>query len=177
MGAAAPSARRQRSAPECDERFTHLDLSGLRRYRSVLDTEEGRVSYWRRIVQARLDLVRASLDGRTPDVASLHGVFGHGRPASNRRALVDVLPADDIPPLPDLALLWARSYPPNDQEATRALEHDLTIAERQLSEYRAALHRRLAAATAELIARYHADPSLCLVALPAGPPAQRRAAG
>jgi len=33
----------------------HLELSALREYRQDLLTEESRVSYWRRILQARLD--------------------------------------------------------------------------------------------------------------------------
>ena len=47
---------------------------------------------------------------------------------------------------------------------------DLAHAELQLSAYRAALHRKLAAATQELIARYREDPSLALTALPLVPP-------
>jgi hypothetical protein len=55
----------------------------------------------------------------------------------------------------------------DDDEAGQAeLDHDLARAERQLSEYRAALHRRIADATGELIARYREQPALCLTALP-----------
>ena len=39
-----------------------------------------------------------------------------------------------------------------------------------LSSYREALIRRLDRATAEMVARYHEDPSLCLMALPTAPP-------
>jgi hypothetical protein len=42
----------------------------------------------------------------------------------------------------------------------------LAVAERQLSEYRQALHRRIGDATSELIARYREEPNLCLTALP-----------
>ena len=45
----------------------------------------------------------------------------------------------------------------------------LEEAEGQLSEYRAALHKRIAEATTELIARYREEPTLCLIALPQAP--------
>ena len=47
---------------------------------------------------------------------------------------------------------------------------ELRAAEAQLSAYRSAVHRRLEAATGELIARYHQDPRLCLSAPPPPPP-------
>ena len=79
------------------------------------------------------------------------------------------MPFDDIPPLPDLAGLWERQVDPTDPEGMVELEADLDGAEKQLSEYRAALHRRLGAATSELIARYRDEPGLCLTALPVQP--------
>jgi hypothetical protein len=62
--------------------------------------------------------------------------------------------------------LWERQVDPSDPRGARRLEADLAAAERQLSDYRAALHRRIAEATGELIARYREQPSLCLSALP-----------
>jgi hypothetical protein len=79
---------------------------------------------------------------------------------------VSVVPADDIPPLPNLAELWDRRADEHDEHAQAELDHDLAAAERQLSEYRQALHRRIADATGELIARYREQPALCLTALP-----------
>ena len=84
------------------------------------------------------------------------------------------MPVDDIPPLPDLAGLWDRIVDPSDTAGMAALEEDLAGAERQLSDYRSDLHRRIGAATSELIARYREEPSLCLTALPLRP--ERRAA-
>ena len=52
---------------------------------------------------------------------------------------------------------------PRDQQQ---LETDLEHAERELSEYRHALHGRIAAANEELIARYRDHPLACLTALP-----------
>ena len=58
---------------------------------------------------------------------------------------------------------------PADAEAAADLEQSLAAAERQLSDYRNALHRRISEATGELIARYRESPSLCLSALPLPP--------
>ena len=162
-------AGRFRTVPERSPQFAHLTLEGLRTYRRALNTEEGRVSYWRRIIQARLDLVRASelTPGTTSD--NLRGVFAEARVDTRRQALQQVVPVDDMPPLPDLAELWAREPRVDDEVYNERLINDLSKAEAQLSAYRTALHKRLAAATGELIARYREQPTLCLSALPMAP--------
>ncbi len=180
-GATTPPPRSRtggpRPVPERSAAFSHLTLDALRRYRSSLGEEEGRVSYWRRILQARLDVLRAALDGgsaRGVDTEALRPVLTDARIGAGRQALMDVVPVDDIPPLPHIEELWQRQVDPADAQAARRLEAELAEAERQLSEYRAALHRRIADATGELIARYREQPSLCLSALPL--PVERRAA-
>jgi hypothetical protein len=167
-------AGRFRSAPERSPDFAHLSLGGLRAYRHTLSAEENRVSYWRRIVQARLDVVRATDGGSPATVDNLRSVFAEARVDSGRHALMSVLPLDDIPPLPDLVGLWAREPRLGDEAYNQRLVHDLTRAETQLSAYRTALHKRLAAATSELIARYREEPSLCLSALPQQETARQR---
>jgi hypothetical protein len=159
-------AGRFRTAPERSPEFAHLSLDGLRAYRLALTNEEGRVSYWRRIIQARLDLVRAAENGSVGTGERLRDVFAEVRVDSGRRALMTVIPVEDIPPLPDLAELWTREPQPGADEYNATLAVDLSRAEAQLSAYRTALHRRLASATGELIARYREEPSLCLSALP-----------
>jgi len=159
-------AGRFRAVPERSPDFAHLSLDGLRKYRSALSEEESRVSYWRRIIQARLDLVRAAEGGAITTVDNLRGVFAEARVDSGRRALLTVVPADDIPPLPDLVEVWARQPRVGALEYNQRLAHDLSKAEAQLSAYRTALHKRLSAATGELIARYREQPDLCLTALP-----------
>ena len=168
----APVPRRStpRPTPQRSPEHAHLALEALRDYRKALTDEEGRVSYWRRIIQARLDVVRV---GATLDSGNLRPVLTDARVTAGRSALVEVLPVDDIPPLPDLAGLWDRQVDPDDGPGRARLATDLARAEAQLSQYRAALHRRLAASTAELIARYREQPSLCLTALPLPP--ERRA--
>jgi hypothetical protein len=159
--------------PERSPEFAHLSLDGLRSYRRALSAEEGRVSYWRRIIQARLDLVRATEAGTTATADNLRNVFAEARIDSGRRALLTVLPVEDIPPLPDLATVWASEPRMGDERHNQRLARELSKAEAQLSAYRTALHKRLAAATGELIARYREQPTLCLTALPTQQPLAR----
>ena len=77
----APRPQPQRSAE-----FAHLTLEALRAHRRSLSDEEARVSYWRRLVQARLDLLReaarsGSADGR---VESLRATLTEVRPLGGR---------------------------------------------------------------------------------------------
>ncbi len=169
--AAAPAPRKHavRPVPEKSAEHAHMSLEGLREYRKTLTAEESNVSYWRRIIQARLDVVRAGSDLVSEN---LKPVLTDARVGAGRQALIEVLAIDDIPPLPDLAGLWERQVDPSDAAGIAALEADLGAAEAQLSEYRRALHLRLGAATSELIARYRDEPGLCLTALP-GQPARR----
>ena len=167
--APAPAPRKPpvRPVPERTEEHAHLTLEALREYRKALTAEESNVSYWRRIIQARLDLVRAGSTVTSGE--NLKPVLTDERVGAGRRALIEILPVDDIPPLPDLASLWDRYADPSDEAAVSALADDLLGAEQQLSEYRSVLHQKLAAATAELIARYRDEPTLCLTALPSRP--------
>lgn len=152
-----------------------LPLEQLRAYRGELQTEEDRVSYWRRLLHARLDVVRSdparSLRGARQDAADpqrLREALSTGPVASRRRALVRLHPSDDLPPLPDLAVLWA-SMPSDDAGAREELAGRLLAAAEHLSEYRTTLHAWLDEATGELIERYRVDPTACLVALPTRP--------
>lgn len=164
-----------RPIPVQDDDYAHLSLDALRAYRSALQAEESKVSYWRRIIQARLDVVRAgSASGAgNLDAEHLAPVLTDQRVSSGRTALVEVLQNDDIPPLPSLAELWDRRVSEHDDAAMAAFESDLAEAEAQLSTYRSALHTKLADATGQLIARYREQPVLALTALPL--PTPRRA--
>ena len=164
-----PSAGRKgqaRAVPVRNASYDHLSIPALRAYRKKLTDEEGKVSYWRRILQARLDVLQAGPTGRELDPALLRPVLGRERVGAGRQALVEILPIDDVPPLPSLAELWERRVDPLDIVARAQLEADLAVAETELSAYRAALHSRIGEATGELIARYREQPDLCLSALP-----------
>jgi hypothetical protein len=71
-----------------------------------------------------------------------------------------------MPILPHLPQLWASGIDDGDEQSRAELFTRLASAESVLSSYREALHRRLDRATAELVARYHDDPTECFVALP-----------
>lgn len=154
VGERRTSARRPAErAPE----LAGLSLDALRAYRQELVTEESRVSYWRRILHARLDLMAA--EGGTAE-RMREVLVGH-QSDSRRLARTGMGGSDLEAPLPDLAVLWETLDTADPGVLVR-----LADAERELSAYRRALHDRLDAATGELISRYREEPSLALRALP-----------
>ena len=144
----------------------HLELSALRVYRQDLLTEESRVSYWRRILQARLDTTVGRGDERTP-APKLKSVLSQHQESSRRLAVHTVHDAVGVPPLPDLTVLWESGAAGNAADDDMVVR--LAAAEVELSAYRRALHERLDDATSELIARYREQPALALCALPLPP--------
>jgi hypothetical protein len=158
------SVKRPRPQPRRAPELAHLGLDELRLHRQELVTEEGRVSYWRRILQARMDLIIGNDDHLA--LRRLGAVLAEHEDYSRRLAVQWVHSPDGPPPLPDLAMLWDTSMLNDDPDAIVAR---LAEAEHQLSAYRRSLHERLDAATGELIARYHEDPALALCALPMRP--------
>ena len=153
-------------APKRAAELSHLSLEGLRAYRTALAAEEVRVSYWRRIIQARLDTVRMVEGVRAVDSNTLKPVLSSARVGRGRSALANVVPVDHTPPLPDLERLWDAVHDASGPQEQKQLEIDLATAEHDLSEYRQALHKRIAVANEELIARYRDRPLDCLTALP-----------
>ena len=166
--APAPLRRKgeRRAEPVLSEVFAHLSVEALREYRRALTEEENKVSYWRRILQARLDLVATGTTSKGVEHERLTPLLTGERLTPGRSGLVQVVEVDDTPPLPSLAELWDRQVDPSDGPGRDAFEDDLRTAEAQLSSYRTALHGRIGKATGELIARYREQPSLCLTALP-----------
>jgi hypothetical protein len=164
-----PAPRRKgerRPAPSLSPAYAHLSVEDLRASRAALADEENKVSYWRRILQARLDVVVSGTAARAVEHERLAPVLATERISAGRAALVQVLPVDGIPPLPRLGELWDRQVATDDELGRAAFAHDLQAAEGEPSAYRSALHERIAEVTGELIARYREDPSLCLSALP-----------
>jgi len=161
-----PPTRAARIVPQRSAEFDHLALPALRAYRQALTAEENKVSYWRRLIQARMDLIELNGADDSVRLEKLRLALSETRIGAGRKALVDTVPIDDVPPLPDLDALWAREAHPDNPHETAQLRRDLSFAELQLSAYRAALHRRLTNATNELIARYREEPQLALGALP-----------
>ena len=144
-----------------------LDMEALRSYRQRLEAEEDRVSYWRRLVHARLDLLAAGSATDHPlTVADLVRVLGDTGTGQTRRALVSVRAADPLPELPELSEMWGTEIDPRDPDQVSDAVERLTEAERQLTAYRRALHARIDEATGELIVRYRADPRAALSIIP-----------
>jgi len=171
--AARKAARAAAPPPARDAAYDGLSLTDLRGLRAELGAEETRVSYWRRIIQARLDLVRLQQPDSDP-VADLARVLTDATSSVRRLAHIDVQPIDDVLPLPDLAELWSRQVDTSDAAALERLESDLAKAELDLSAFRRELHRRIDLVTGELIARYREQPLLALQILP-GDPLRRHA--
>lgn len=145
-----------------------LTLDELRLYRRRLAEEEERISYWRRLVHARIDVLEAEAHHERPlrldELIRVLGDTGTGR---SRTALVNVRAADPLPELPVLEDMWVTELDPNDTDAVAEATRRLRAAENQLTDYRRALHERLDDSTAELIARYRQNPTAALVAFEA----------
>ncbi len=151
--------------PEIDPAYAGHTLEALRDLRRELGEEESRVSYWRRILQARIDLLtRGAAEGDL--VARLTSVLAESGAVHRRLANLSVRSAEEVAALPDLRALWTRVVDSRDEEAVAGFLAELRAAEAELSTLRREIHQRLDEATRQLIARYRADPSLALSALP-----------
>jgi hypothetical protein len=143
-----------------------LSLAELRRYRAGLRAEEDRVSYWRRLVHARLDILEAgSRSDGVLTVEQLARVLGDTGSGRARGALMTVRSEEPLPDLPVLSTMWVKEVDPHDEVEAAMAVRLLREAETTLTEYRRALHARIEEATGELIVRYSADPSSALQVL------------
>jgi len=137
-------------------------LADLRSLRESLREEEQRVSYWRQLVQGRLDLVRTALDGGHPSVDDLAGLAAaRARTGARRRspAATHLALEGLLSPLAGLEALWAAPIAWDDPTALHRLERGLIEAEVKLSAYRRALHERIDDCTAQLVGHYQRDPA------------------
>jgi hypothetical protein len=157
-----PVARRRTiTNAEASPHLADLDIPQLREYRHRLTDEEEKVSYWRRLAHARIDLLEA--ESRTEGTLSMEDlvrVLGDTGAGRTRKVLLSVKASDALPDLPELDDMWATEV----ADAVRRLRD----AEAQLTDYRRALHERIDEATAELIVRYRENPAGALIALPKG---------
>ena len=137
-------------------------LDDLRTLRESLREEEQRVSYWRQLVQGRLDLVRTALDGGHPsadDLASLARPALVTAPDGARVAATSLALEGLVSPLAGLEDLWDAPIAWDDPPALHRLERGLVEAEVKLSAYRRALHERIDGCTAQLVDHYQRDPA------------------
>lgn len=144
-----------------------LTFAELREYRQRLAAEEEKVSYWRRLAHARIDVLEAGAhnDGNLSfrDLVRALGDTGTGQ---TRRFLASVRAADSLPDLPDLAQMWTAEVDHRDPVQVADALDRLQFAEGQLTLYRRALHSRIDEASTELIRRYRENPLLALSILP-----------
>jgi len=149
------------------ERLRLEPLAGLRALRKALREEERQVSYWRRLVQGRLDVARAVLAGDRPSAEKLAAAASGSRPesregtsGSSRRSPAVARLADGTRDrrLASLAAVWDKPIPWDDPVPLAEVERTLAEIEADLSRYRRDLHERVDACTAELVGRYRSDP-------------------
>jgi hypothetical protein len=132
-------------------------LSAIRMLRESLRVEERKVSYWRRLVQGRIDLVRAGLAGKQPTLDDL-AAPNRRIPAGYRSpSAVDLLDGARPSPLHTAEDIWESPVPWTDADELTRLEARLVELETELSAYRHLLHDRIDASTGELIERYQRD--------------------
>lgn len=143
--------------------LAELSLDDLRILRHHLSDEESRVSYWRRLFQARLDMLN---DSDLVDTQDLRNVLQDANSAPRRWQALGLHPADIDTSMPEARSLWSRVVDLNDAEQRKAYIDLLQAMEASLSTNRHALHRQIDAVTEELIARYRTNPALALTALP-----------
>ncbi len=156
----ADGQRRTVTDATASPHLAEVSFSELREYRERLRAEEERISYWRRLIHARVDLIKAdALHDAVIDVEKLSKVLGDTGTGHMRSALHRVRAADPLPDLPDLSSVW--TIPDTEEETVDALER-LAGAESTLTSYRRALHERIDEATAELIVRYRQKPARAL---------------
>src|SRR5690349_21637003 len=98
-----PVRRGNRPLPERVAELAHLSLAELRALRAELSAEENRLSYWRRLVQARADVLRQARD---LSVDRLQEVLSAQQVVPGRTAYVTASGADLLPPLPGLEAVW-----------------------------------------------------------------------
>ena len=140
-----------------------LSLDDLRILRQHLTDEEGRVSYWRRLFQARLDMLN---EDDEVDATDLGAVLRDATDAPRRWQALGLHPADIDTSMPEARSLWSCVVDLHDREQRRTYVTMLRAMEVSLSRNRQALHKQIDLVTTELIARYRTNPALALTALP-----------
>jgi hypothetical protein len=169
VGSSGKSNNRRRgiSEPVPSPYLAGMNLEELRAYRQRLRDEEDKVSYWRRLVHARMDMLEVgSHTEGSLSLEELVRVLGDTGAGHSRTALAKIRSAEPLPDLPELPDMWVTEVDPHDEDAVAQAVAKLRGAEEQVTAYRKALHQRLDEVTGELISRYRDDPATALTALP-----------
>ncbi len=141
-----------------------LSVTDLRDYRRDLRAEEDRVSYWRRIVHGRIDvLIAGKPSGQSLTQAQLVAALSDTGTGRRRSGLHRIAAEETLPDLPSLSEdIWAVAVDSSDRAAVESAVAALEQAEQQLTEYRSALLRRIDEATEALVERYREEPRRAL---------------
>ncbi|WP_137121154.1 RsiG family protein [Segeticoccus rhizosphaerae] len=147
-----------------------LPLDELRRYRQLLRDEEDRVSYHRRVLFGRVDLLQKVLDNphRTDqswllNARELAHALRDRHPGTQRAALVRIRHAEELTELPDTeGGGWSRDPDLHDPDDVQDVLAETRAVADRISGYRSQIHARMDEVIAELIARYRADRSAVL---------------
>ncbi|MGV8847488.1 RsiG family protein [Tessaracoccus sp.] len=146
-----------------------MPLAELRQYRVQLRSEEDSVSYWRRVLHGRIDLLRKVAErgaGEHPGwlvgTDELGAALKDTATGRSRLALMRIGSAVDLPELPGLNEVWARDADPANPEDVAEVLAALDEAVGRVGDYRGQILKRIDAATNELVSRYKDDPDACL---------------
>jgi hypothetical protein len=134
------------------------DLACLLARRAALRDHEEELSYWRRILQARVDVLRARLATEDEEEA-LRQVLGDERRPFTRAAHVVIRPYRDMLELATCDMLWEKSCDSRDEELLLHALDRMVVAEKWISHTRARVFRELDLATEDLKARLCQDPT------------------
>jgi hypothetical protein len=130
-------------------------MDGLLDHRTALREREEQLSYWRRVVQGRLDILTARLAGTDAALADVLGVQGQ---ASTRLAHNEVRHVEPMLELATTDRAWDLAVDSSDAPLIQHTVHRLAAAERWLSEQRTTVFCELDCATAELGSRLVSNP-------------------
>ena len=152
---AGPEARAVREFEAPPRHWSELSLDGLRATAAGSPTRRSASPTGADSCTPRIDVLEAEAHHERPCTwTSSIRVLGDTGSGRGRNALVSVHAADPLPDLPILQEMWVTELDPNDAEAVADALRRLRVAEKQLTDYRSALHGRLDEATKELIGRY-----------------------
>lgn len=155
-------------APDYVDGLEGLSVAEIRRRKGQCDEMEVALSYLRRLVQGRLDIVHAELqrraDGHAGDLSGIVDqlteiLSGDSVPADGGRFPYRLAPevnlrtlTADLDRIIDVDKVGA--LPDMEDEQVRALAGELAELERSVSDRRRSVHERLDALQAELVRRY-----------------------
>lgn len=135
--------------------FTQMDVQDLRAWRAHTIHVETLVSYWRRLIQGRLDVLDKATSGQLNTEELTQVLAQHAMVSRGKINHVGATPTGvpDLPGMPanDLVGLW-EEVPTVD--TVTLLRDRLTRAEAALGDYRITLHGLLDRSAKELAARY-----------------------